>query len=78
MPKLCTKTLPGWKQSTVGITRFEDLPRQTPRSYLDRLQSLVGVPITMISTGTGSRSNHHSPESIRLIPGDVAGFDVVG
>jgi len=44
------ENLPGWKQSTVGITRFEDLPANA-RSYLDRLQSLVGVPITMISTG---------------------------
>ena len=44
------ENLPGWKESTVGIRRFEDLPANA-RSYLDRLQSLVGVPITMISTG---------------------------
>jgi adenylosuccinate synthase len=42
--------LPGWKESTVGITRYEDLPGNA-RSYLERLQSLVGVPITIISTG---------------------------
>jgi adenylosuccinate synthase len=42
--------LPGWKESTVGVTRYEDLPGNA-RSYLERLQSLVGVPITMISTG---------------------------
>jgi adenylosuccinate synthase len=42
--------LPGWKQSTAGITRYEDLPAKA-RHYLERLQSLVGVPITMISTG---------------------------
>jgi adenylosuccinate synthase len=42
--------LPGWKQSTVGITRHEELPANA-RHYLDRLQTLVGVPITMISTG---------------------------
>jgi len=42
--------LPGWKQSTAGITRYEDLPANA-RHYLERLQSLVGVPITMISTG---------------------------
>jgi adenylosuccinate synthase len=40
----------GWKESTVGITRFESLPANA-RSYLERLQALVGVPITMISTG---------------------------
>jgi hypothetical protein len=42
--------LPGWKESTVGITRYDDLPANA-RSYLERLQSLVCVPITMISTG---------------------------
>jgi adenylosuccinate synthase len=42
--------LPGWKDSTVGITRYEDLPANA-RSYLERMQSLVGVPITIISTG---------------------------
>jgi adenylosuccinate synthase len=42
--------LPGWKESTVGITRYEDLPVNA-RNYLARLQSLVEVPITMISTG---------------------------
>jgi adenylosuccinate synthase len=42
--------LPGWKESTVGIKRYEELPERA-RSYLDRLQSLVGVPITIISTG---------------------------
>ncbi|MGA2708932.1 MAG: adenylosuccinate synthase [Steroidobacteraceae bacterium] len=42
--------LPGWKQSTVGITRAEDLP-DNAINYLERLQTLVGVPVTIISTG---------------------------
>src|SRR6202522_1867446 len=42
--------IPGWKESTVGIRRYEELPANA-RSYLERLQSLVGVPITIISTG---------------------------
>ncbi len=42
--------LPGWKESTVGITRYEDLPANA-RKYLERLQSLVEVPITIVSTG---------------------------
>jgi adenylosuccinate synthase len=41
---------PGWQESSVGITRYEDLPANA-RSYLERLQALVGVPITIISTG---------------------------
>jgi adenylosuccinate synthase len=42
--------LPGWKDSTVGITRYEELPANA-RGYLERLQAIVDVPITMISTG---------------------------
>jgi adenylosuccinate synthase len=42
--------LPGWKASTVGITADKDLPIKA-REYLDRLQTLVGVPITIVSTG---------------------------
>jgi len=41
---------PGWKESTVGITRYEELPVNA-RTYLERLQALVGIPITIISTG---------------------------
>jgi adenylosuccinate synthase len=42
--------LPGWRQSTVGIRRYEDLPGNA-RSYLERLESLLGVPIAIVSTG---------------------------
>ncbi len=40
----------GWKESTVGITEYEALPANA-RKYLERLQTLVNVPIDMISTG---------------------------
>jgi adenylosuccinate synthase len=42
--------LPGWKESTVGITEYGSLPANA-RKYLERLQALVNVPIDMISTG---------------------------
>jgi adenylosuccinate synthase len=42
--------LPGWKESTVGVTDYDGLPVNA-RKYLERLQSLVDVPIDMISTG---------------------------
>jgi adenylosuccinate synthase len=42
--------LPGWHESTVGITAYEALPANA-RKYLERLKVLVGVPIDMISTG---------------------------
>jgi adenylosuccinate synthase len=42
--------LPGWRESTVGVTDYEALPANA-RRYLERLESLVSVPIDMISTG---------------------------
>jgi adenylosuccinate synthase len=42
--------LPGWKQSTAGVTDLEALP-QNARRYLARIETLAGVPIDMISTG---------------------------
>jgi adenylosuccinate synthase len=43
-------TLPGWKASTRGVSRWEDLPGRA-RDYVDALSDLVGVEIGMISTG---------------------------
>ncbi len=40
----------GWQQSTVGITRYDDLPEKA-RSYLGRIEELAGVPVAIISTG---------------------------
>ncbi|MET0499357.1 MAG: adenylosuccinate synthase [Steroidobacteraceae bacterium] len=40
----------GWKQSTVGVKTFGDLPRAA-QSYLQRLEVLTGAPIAIISTG---------------------------
>ena len=41
---------PGWDSPTAGISRLEDLPREA-RSYVDRLEELVGHPVDIISTG---------------------------
>jgi len=43
---------PGWQTSTVGVTRFEDLPVNA-RDYLARIEELAGVPVDIISTGPG-------------------------
>lgn len=45
------ETLPGWKQATVGMTRYEELPVNA-RRYLERLSDLVGCPVDLISTGS--------------------------
>jgi len=42
--------LPGWQESTVGLTKLKDLPANA-RNYLARIEELAGVPIDIISTG---------------------------
>ena len=42
--------LPGWRESTVGMRRYEDLPRNA-RTYLQRIEEITGIPIDIISTG---------------------------
>jgi adenylosuccinate synthase len=42
--------MPGWSESTVGITDFDRLPANA-RSYLARIEELAGVPLDIISTG---------------------------
>ena len=41
---------PGWKESTFGVTRWEDLP-ETAKRYLQRLSEVAGCPIAVVSTG---------------------------
>lgn len=41
--------LPGWSQSTVGVTRYEALPVNA-QLYLQRIAQVTGVPIDMVST----------------------------
>jgi adenylosuccinate synthase len=42
--------LPGWRESTIGVTSYDKLPGNACR-YLERLHELVGVPLDLISTG---------------------------
>lgn len=44
------ETLPGWKSDVRGITDFEALPEQA-KEYVKFLESHIGVPITIVSTG---------------------------
>jgi adenylosuccinate synthase len=45
------ETLPGWKQSTVEVRRWEDLP-SAARVYLERVEELSGAPVEMVSLGS--------------------------
>ncbi len=44
------EALPGWRENTVGTLEEAKLP-PTCRDYIRHLEALVGVPITLISTG---------------------------
>jgi adenylosuccinate synthase len=46
------ETLPGWKAATEGVRRLEGLPAEA-RAYLQRIEELSGVPVVLVSTGTG-------------------------
>jgi adenylosuccinate synthase len=43
------ETLPGWSDSSVGVTRYEDLPANA-QAYLSRIEAVTGVPIHVVST----------------------------
>ena len=42
--------MPGWTESTAGVTEFDRLPVNAQR-YLKRMAEVCGVPIDMVSTG---------------------------
>jgi len=44
------ETMPGWKESTLGVERYEQLPAAA-RNFLKRIEQVCGVPIDLVSTG---------------------------
>jgi len=42
--------LPGWKESTVGLRSYDDLPKAA-RNFLNRIEALAEAPIAIVSTG---------------------------
>jgi adenylosuccinate synthase len=43
------ETLPGWTDTTVGVTQLDQLP-PAARNYLKRIEEVTGVPIHVVST----------------------------
>ena len=46
------ETLPGWSRPSSGVTRYDDLPREAQR-YVAFLEEATGVPVSIVSTGSG-------------------------
>ena len=44
------ESFPGWTETTAGLTHWEQLPANAKR-YLEYMQTLIGAPIDMVSTG---------------------------
>ena len=44
------ETMPGWDRPTAGITDYDQLP-ENAKAYIKRLEQLVGVKVSIISTG---------------------------
>jgi adenylosuccinate synthase len=44
------ESLPGWQESTLGVTAFAQLPAAA-QAYLRRIEALTGAPIALVSTG---------------------------
>lgn len=42
--------VPGWKDSTVGVRSFDELP-ENARAYIKTIEEVVGIPVDIISTG---------------------------
>lgn len=43
-------TMPGWKQTTIGIRKYDGLPKKA-RAYIEKVCRLCGVKPSIISTG---------------------------
>ena len=46
------QSLPGWSRPSSGVTRYDDLPREA-QTYVAYLEELTGVPVSIVSTGSG-------------------------
>lgn len=75
------RTFPGWDADLTDVRRMEDLPAEAA-AYVDALEELAGVPITLVSVGpertqtivrtgrvqpTGRRSTEHALD-LRVAP----------
>jgi adenylosuccinate synthase len=60
------ETLPGWKKTTVGISKWDELP-SAARAYVERLSELSQAPFALISTGPERNETISSPDVINRL-----------
>ena len=53
---------PGWDRPAAGVRGFDELP-ENARGYVERIEELVGVPASIVSTGTDRNDTILRPES---------------
>jgi adenylosuccinate synthase len=56
--------VPGWKGVTKGLTSWDALPKEA-MDYLKRIETLVGVPIKIVSTGPDREETIVAKKTIR-------------
>ncbi|HYV84566.1 MAG TPA: adenylosuccinate synthetase, partial [Patescibacteria group bacterium] len=54
--------LPGWRQDTTGVTRFEDLP-DAARGYVRRVEELAGCEVGIVSVAPQREKTILRPDS---------------
>ncbi|HKI83807.1 MAG TPA: adenylosuccinate synthetase [Candidatus Krumholzibacteria bacterium] len=55
------ETVEGWRQSTSGVTHWNQLPKEATR-YVGFLEEVIGAPVSLISTGP------HREETVTVRP----------
>ncbi len=62
--KSVCETFAGWKTPTTAARHWDDLPSEA-RRYIGRLEELAGVPIRLVSVGSGREENVRRPAGPR-------------
>jgi adenylosuccinate synthase len=55
------ETLPGWQEEITHIRRWDDLPAKA-KAYLDRISTLVGRPVEIVSVGPEREQTIFAPK----------------
>ena len=73
---VCTpiiETMPGWDRPTAGITEYDRLP-ENAKAYIKRLEQLVDVKVSIISTGPRARRDYRFGTSVWLVVSFLRSF----